>query len=274
MQDDSQSERITSLKLLTFNMQVGIHTHAYHHYVTRSWQHFLPHRGRASRLDVMCDTFRQFDLVGLQEVDGGSFRSSNINHVEYLAAQAGFPYASQQLNRDFGRFAKHSNGLLSRLAISHTNNHRLPGPKGRGAMHIRFGEGPEALHLFVLHLALGTRTQNLQLDYISELVAPLKNVIIMGDLNCTHDKLKSHTRFARVLSLEQGHGIPSHPAWQPTRALDHIVVSPSLRMNHLRALPPLYSDHLPLAVEVTLPLACARSISIAGLGGTTPQSVR
>ncbi|MDX1464752.1 MAG: EEP domain-containing protein, partial [Halomonas sp.] len=31
------------LKLLTFNLQVGIQTSAYHHYLTRSWQHLLPH---------------------------------------------------------------------------------------------------------------------------------------------------------------------------------------------------------------------------------------
>lgn len=274
MQDARSNDISTTLRLLTFNMQVGIHTHAYHHYVTRSWQHFLPNRARGTRLDVMCDTFRQFDLVALQEVDGGSFRSNNINHVEYLAAQAGFPYASQQLNRDFGRLAKHSNGLLSRLAISHIDNYRLPGPKGRGAMHVRFGEGPEALHLFVLHLALGTRTQNMQLDYISERCAPLKNVVLMGDLNCTMEKLQSHSRLARVMALGHGRGVPSHPAWQPRRALDHILVSPTLKMDNLRALPPLFSDHLPLAVDLTLPLSCARSISIAALGGTTPDSVR
>lgn len=32
------------IRLLTFNIQVGINTASYHHYVTRSWQHVLPHR--------------------------------------------------------------------------------------------------------------------------------------------------------------------------------------------------------------------------------------
>ncbi|BBI54561.1 hypothetical protein HORIV_69820 [Vreelandella olivaria] len=41
------------LRLLTFNLQVGIQTSAYHHYLTRSWQHLLPHPRRQKRLDVM-----------------------------------------------------------------------------------------------------------------------------------------------------------------------------------------------------------------------------
>ncbi len=34
------------LRLLSFNIQVGISTQRYHHYLTRGWQHLLPHAGR------------------------------------------------------------------------------------------------------------------------------------------------------------------------------------------------------------------------------------
>jgi hypothetical protein len=36
--------------LLSFNIQVGISTERYRHYLTRSWQHLLPHTGRAGNL--------------------------------------------------------------------------------------------------------------------------------------------------------------------------------------------------------------------------------
>jgi hypothetical protein len=84
------------LKLLTFNLQVGIQTSAYHHYLTRSWQHLLPHPKRQRRLDMMGEVMGRFDIVGLQEVDGGSFRSGQVNQVEYLATRAGFPHHSHQ----------------------------------------------------------------------------------------------------------------------------------------------------------------------------------
>ncbi|PYA79799.1 endonuclease, partial [Pseudomonas aeruginosa] len=36
------------LRLLSFNIQVGISTERYRHYLTRGWQHLLPHAGRAT----------------------------------------------------------------------------------------------------------------------------------------------------------------------------------------------------------------------------------
>ncbi len=245
------------LRLLTFNLQVGIQTSAYHHYLTRSWQHLLPHPRRLDRLTMMSDVLRDFDLVGLQEVDGGSFRSGHVNQVEYLARKAGFPHHYQQLNRNLGRVAQHSNGLLSRLTPTRLMEHRLPGTlPGRGAIHARFGTGPNALHLFVAHLALGYRARSRQLDYLSEIISPLNHVVVMGDLNCTPEQLHSHSRFCASLPLDPVLPPLSYPSWQPRRALDHILLSRSLDATEVRVLDQLFSDHLPIAVDITLPEAC------------------
>ncbi|GEK46450.1 endonuclease/exonuclease/phosphatase family protein [Halomonas pacifica] len=249
------------LRLLTFNLQVGIHTSAYHHYLTRSWQHLLPHPKRRGRLDMVGKVLGQFDIVGLQEVDGGSFRSNHINQVEYLAGRAGFPHHFQQLNRNLGRFAQHSNGLLSRLPPAHVEEHRLPGTlPGRGAIHARFGEGPDALHLFVAHLALSHRGRKRQLDYLSELIMPLRHVVVMGDLNCTPDQLHAHSDFCAALPLHPVKPLLSYPSWQPRRALDHILLSDSLVADEVRVLDHLFSDHLPVAVDIHLPAACQRAL--------------
>ncbi len=250
------------LKLLTFNMQVGIQTSAYHHYLTRSWQHLLPHPKRQRRLDMVSEVLGRFDIVGLQEVDGGSFRSSNVNQVEYLAGRGGFPHHFKQLNRNLGRIAQHSNGLLSRLTPSRVEEHRLPGTlPGRGAIHARFGEGPNALHLFVAHLALGHRTRVRQLDYLSEIIQPLRHVVVMGDLNCTPEQLHGHQRFCASLPLHPVRPLLSYPSWQPRRALDHILLSDSLQADDVRVLDHLFSDHLPIAVDVRLPAACLQAMT-------------
>ncbi|MFI0473324.1 endonuclease/exonuclease/phosphatase family protein [Halomonas sp. HMF6819] len=252
-----------TLRLLTFNLQVGIQTSAYHHYLTRSWQHFLPHPRRVKRLDVMGEVLGKFDVVGLQEVDGGSFRSSRINQVEYLAAQAGFPHHFQQLNRNLGRIAQHSNGLLSKLTPSHIEEHRLPGTRGRGAIHVRFGNGPDALHIFVAHLALSHRGRVRQLNYLSDIIAPLRHVVVMGDLNCTPEQLHAHERFSASLPLHPVKPLLSYPSWQPRRALDHILLSQTLEAADVSVLDHLFSDHLPVAVELPLPAACLRSLEAA-----------
>ena len=53
------------LRLLSFNIQVGNSTQGYRHYLTRSWQHVLPHKGRAGNLERIGDLLGDFDLVAL-----------------------------------------------------------------------------------------------------------------------------------------------------------------------------------------------------------------
>src|SRR5690606_41071041 len=55
------------LRLLSFNIQVGITTQRYHHYLTRSWQHLLPHAGRGVNLRRIGELLADYDLVALQE---------------------------------------------------------------------------------------------------------------------------------------------------------------------------------------------------------------
>ncbi|GHB12376.1 endonuclease/exonuclease/phosphatase family protein [Salinicola rhizosphaerae] len=258
------SEISPTLRLLTCNLQVGIHTSAYHHYVTRSWQHLLPHPKRSSRLDAVASTLAGFDIVGLQEVDGGSFRSNHVNQVEYLARRSAFGFHFQQLNRDMGKMAQHSNGLLSRLTPSQIDEHRLPGMRGRGAIHARYGEGPDALHVFVAHLALSQRGRARQLDYLSEIIAPLNHVVVMGDLNATPEQLLSHPHFFKALDFNPLKPLLSYPAWQPRRALDHILLSSTLEAGEPRVLDAMFSDHLPVAVNIHLPAACRLSLGLTG----------
>src|SRR3990172_8560938 len=76
-----------------------------------------------------------FDIVGLQEVDGGSLRSGFINQTEYLAIEGRFPYWNDQTNRNLGKFAQHSPGVLSRLCPAEVIEVKLPGMiPGRGAL--------------------------------------------------------------------------------------------------------------------------------------------
>lgn len=249
------------LRLLTFNLQVGIQTSAYHHYLTRGWQHVLPHPKRQRRLDLISNILKRYDIVGLQEADGGSFRSGSINQVEYLAYQSGFPHHYQQLNRNLGRLAQHSNGLLSRLTPALVEEHRLPGTlPGRGAIHARYGSGPDALHVFVAHLALSQRGRKRQLNYLSEIIQPLRHVVVMGDLNCSFEQIQSHQRFRQSLALHPVQLPPSYPSWQPRRALDHILLSDSLHAERVQVLRRLFSDHLPIAIDVRLPDACQRQL--------------
>ncbi|TBV01117.1 endonuclease/exonuclease/phosphatase family protein [Phytopseudomonas dryadis] len=240
------------LRLLSFNIQVGISTERYHHYLTRSWQHLLPHNGRAGNLQRIGHLLGDYDLVALQEADGGSMRSGFINQIEHLARLGAFPYWYQQLNRNLGRFAQHSNGLLSRLRPTLLEDHPLPGPAGRGAILLRIGEGDDAIAVVMMHLALGPRTRTLQLAYIRELIGGYRHQILMGDMNTHARDLLEHSPL-RDLGLLAPQIEATFPSWRPQRCLDHILLSPCLELERFEVLAQPISDHLPVAVEIRLP---------------------
>ena len=240
------------LRLLSFNIQVGISTERYRHYLTRSWQHLLPHNGRAGNLQKIGKLLSDFDLVALQEADGGSLRSGFVNQVEHLAQLGAFPYWYQQLNRNLGRFAQHSNGVLSRLKPQLLEDHPLPGPAGRGAILVRFGEGEAALIVVMMHLALGAKTRALQLGYIRELIGGYRHQVLMGDMNTHAADLLEHSPL-RDLGLVAPQVEATFPSWRPQRCLDHILLSSSLTLERVEVLAQPISDHLPVAVEIRLP---------------------
>lgn len=249
------------LRLLSYNIQTGIATRKYRHYVTHSWKHVLPYPERLDNLDRIARVVKDFDIVGLQEVDAGSLRSSYVNQTEYLALQARFPRWYDQTNRNLGHLAQHSLGLLSRYRPSEITELRLPGVvPGRGALAARFGEGAESLLVVIVHLALSRRARLRQMDFLSEVIGGCRHAILMGDLNCTSDSREMDWLLARTRLREPIHGLYTFPSWRPARNIDHILVSPTLAVESLRVLNHPISDHLPIAMEVALP----RGISLPG----------
>ncbi|MCP5216307.1 MAG: endonuclease/exonuclease/phosphatase family protein [Pseudomonadales bacterium] len=245
----------TSLKLLSYNIQIGIQSQAYRHYVTRGWQHVLPHSQRSENLDRIASTLSHFDIVALQEADGGSIRTGHINQVRYLAEAAGFPYWYQQLNRNLGKLAQHSNGVLSQLKPQVIEDHKLPGLlPGRGAIVLRYGSLQVPLVLVILHLSLGQRARNNQLSYIKELIKDYRHVVVMGDLNSNASAILKQLSPLSERGLTSPSGVfNTYPSWKPIHNYDQILVSSSLTIKHVEVLDRTLSDHLPIAMEIELP---------------------
>ena len=249
----------SSLKILSFNMQAAIGTQRYHEYVTRSWRHLYSGKTPYQQLDDIAKLIGAYHIVALQEVDGGSLRSGFVNQLAYLATQVGFEFWHQQVNRNLGQLGQFSNGLLASFIPYSVENHRLPGLKGRGAMVMFCGHPSEPLVVVGMHLALSRKAQNLQLDYVHRLVDEFDHVIVMGDLNCNSEHLsESHLAKSGLIHASLGH--PSYPSWKPTKEIDHILVSPSIRINSIRTLQDvMLSDHLPIEIDIELPEQLVRN---------------
>ncbi len=241
------------LRVLSYNIQGGVDTKRYRHYVTQSWKHVLPHRERLLNLNSIASILQQYDLVGLQEVDSGSLRSGFVDQTEYLAHRAGFPYWYKQINRNLGKFAQHSNGLLSRTVPRCVSEHKLPGLPGRGAIYAQFGPSENMLLVCIVHLALGRRSRMLQVQYIADRIRSFPNAIVMGDLNCGVDSEEVEYLLDRAGLQRAPCDKGTFPSWRPMRKLDHILVSKGLYVENPQVVDCSVSDHLPIGIDVLIP---------------------
>jgi endonuclease/exonuclease/phosphatase family metal-dependent hydrolase len=76
---------------------------------------------------------------------------------------------------------------------------------------------------------------------------------VLGDFNTQADT--PHILELRdTLALQAPtRGMPTYPSWQPQRAIDHVLVSKTLRVGVAEVLDVTFSDHCPVALEISLP---------------------
>jgi endonuclease/exonuclease/phosphatase family metal-dependent hydrolase len=244
-----------TLRLLSLNIQVGLHTSRYRHYVTQAWRHVLPTRIARDNLERIATLAGRYDIVALQEADAGSLRTAQLNQVAHLAELAGFHYWHAAVTRDLRPFAQHCLGCLSRWPLESVKYHALPGwLPGRGALEVEVRpEGCESLRLIIVHLALGRRVRARQLNFLSTLISDRTDTIVLGDLNCDTGELAAHLG-VRDAGLRGVHNQHTFPSWRPSRSLDHILVSPTVEVIGATVLEERLSDHLPVATEIRLRL--------------------
>ena len=244
------------LRILSCNILAGASVKRYHEYFTRSWGSVLPGKYKLGNLDALARSIAEFDVIGLQEADAGSIRSGFLNQTRYLAETSGMPFWSHQPNRKVSNVSHTANGLISRNAPSEVLDYPLPGRLGgRGVLLARYGKGHDALTVAVAHLSLGIQSRVLQLDFIADLLRDRPHVVLMGDFNCPHDSPELQVLFDRTRLARPSQPQPTFPSWRPQRAIDHILVSDGIGIERMWTLPAAFSDHLPLAAEIRVPLA-------------------
>lgn len=241
-----------SLRILTFNIQAGLNSQAYSDYVKASLRQFLPSEPNWPHMGAIGDLIKPYDLIALQELDGGSHRSGQLNQLSYLAKHGAFEFWHQQLNRNLGRFGQFSNGLLSRFTPYQVEDHKLPGLPGRGAIIARYKLKDTTITVCCVHLALSEKARHKQLAYIRDLLASEEHLVLMGDMNCLGHNLNS-TPISELQLVKPARNLHSYPSWEPTKNIDHILVSPSLKISQMEVIPSQLSDHCPVAMTVDVP---------------------
>lgn len=197
---------------------------------------------------------KQPDIVGLIEVDAGSYRTgSATNQAETIAASMGHyhtyrsKYAERGLVNLLPVLSKQGNAFLASDAIRNEHFHYFEKGMKRVVMELEL----EHLTVFLVHLALSFRVRHHQLSDLYSLVRDTgKPYIVAGDFNSFWGEREIQLFLAATgLADANKDGLPSFPSWNPKRHLDFILHSPDIRITGFEMPRVIYSDHLPLVCD-------------------------
>jgi len=192
------------------------------------------------------------DILGLIEVDTGSYRTNFTNQVELIAAhlkqhhQSSVKYKHGILTKAFPILRKQANAVLTKKKLPAGNFHYFPAGVKRLIIEVDI----DGMRFFLVHLAIQKSVRKVQLAHLAKLAKGRTPVIIAGDFN-TFSGSQEIRGFQEELGLfnpnEQGH--PTYPSWKPEKQIDFILCSKHVRVHRFEIPKVKYSDHLPIVMD-------------------------
>lgn len=193
------------------------------------------------------------DLVGLVEVDQGSYRSNGRNQAQLLAESLGHyqshcvKYPDRSLWRRVPVLNKQGNAFLARDRIRNETFHFFD----RGMKRLVIELELDYVVVYLVHLALGSRTRHQQLGALYQLVKDTrKPCVVAGDFNALWGEHEIDL-FLAASGLKNANvkGLPTYPSRNPRRHLDFILYSDKIVVHDFQVPRVRYSDHLPLVMD-------------------------
>jgi len=193
------------------------------------------------------------DIMGLVEVDAGSFRSSKNNQAESIAWELQHnhiyqsKYSSTSVAQKVPVLNKQGNAMLTNREILSKKFHYFREGVKRLVIEIELNE----CTVFLVHLSIKFRHRHYQLQDLHKMVADTdKPVIVAGDFNVLWGDRELNL-FLAATGLQNANlkGLPSHPSRAPRRQLDYIFHSPDIQITSFQIPQVKFSDHNPLVCE-------------------------
>ncbi len=241
------------MRLLLYNIRYGTGSGGLFHL---PWWGY--HRATNANLLKITDFIKSQkpDIVGLVEVDAGSYRSNGINQAELIAKSLGHyhVFESKYPIPSFGRkmpvMNKQVNAILCNNVIKNQRVHYFD----KGVKRLVIELELDNLVVFLVHLSLSFGTRHQQLGDLYSLVkAAAKPCVVAGDFNAFRgDREMRLFLGATGLMNACQDGQPSYPSWSPRRQLDFIFHSPHITIDSFTVPRITLSDHLPLVCDFRL----------------------
>jgi endonuclease/exonuclease/phosphatase family metal-dependent hydrolase len=193
------------------------------------------------------------DIIGLVEVDSGSFRSDKQNQAADIAREMKHyhvfqtKYPAQSLVQRIPVLNKQGNAFLTNQKVKAEKFHYL----NEGVKRLVIELELEKLTIFLVHLSIKFRHRQNQLRDLHSIIKTVKNpVIVAGDFNVFWGDQEIQLFLAATgLKNVNGNGQPSHPSRSPRRQLDYILHSPEIHPVDFYLPQVKLSDHVPLVFD-------------------------
>jgi len=193
------------------------------------------------------------DVIGLIEVDGGSFRSKKNNQAEAIAWELQHDhvyrskYPATSVAQKLPLLKKQGNAILTNQEIVSQKFHYFREGVKRLVIELELAD----FSVFLVHLSIKFRHRQYQLqDLHSMLKSSKKPVIVAGDFNVLRGNRELQLFLAATgLKSANLNGQPSHPSRAPRRQLDYIFHGPEIKVTDFEIPQVKFSDHTPLVCE-------------------------
>ncbi len=195
----------------------------------------------------------QPDVLGLVEVDGGSFRTEQQCQAQKIADQLKL-YHVIETKYAFGSVAKRipllrtqGNAILAHDEIISHRFHYFE----EGVKRLIIQACMERVTVFLVHLSLTFRNRQYQLERLYRLIREVdRPVILAGDFNVLWGKRELDLFLgATGLVSANPEKLPSFPSRTPKMELDFILHSPELKVVNFQIPSVTFSDHAPLICD-------------------------
>lgn len=193
------------------------------------------------------------DLVGLIEVDHGSYRSGGKNQAELLAEALGhyhahsIKYGQASIWRRVPVVKTQGNAFLTRDRIHKQTFHFFEHGMKRLVIELEL----EHVVVYLVHLSLGARTRHQQLRALYDLVRKTSRpCLVAGDFNMLWGE-REIDLFLAATGLQNANteGLPTYPSRNPHRHLDFVLHSQGIEVRNFQVPNVAFSDHLPVLVD-------------------------
>jgi len=196
----------------------------------------------------------QPDIIGLVEVDGGSYRTRRKNQAESIAEELGHYHTYRakygqkgRLSRNLPVMNKQGNAFITRDSITDARYHYFEKGFKRLVIELELDD----VIIFLVHLSLSFRIRHHQLSMLYQMVkGTRKPHIVVGDFNALWGECEIDLFLAAIgLRNVNREGKPSFPSWAPKRHLDFILCSEGVKEERFWMPEVTLSDHLPLVFD-------------------------